>query len=43
MPIIDYVHMEEWYNRNGGFSRDSSAYSSVIDNTYDVMQIQKKY
>ena len=34
MPIIDYVHMEEWYNRNGGFSRDSSAYSSVIDNTY---------
>ena len=34
IPIIDYVHMEEWYNRNGGFSRDSSAYSSVIDNTY---------
>ena len=34
IPILDYVHMEEWYNRNGGFSRDSSAYSSVIDNTY---------
>lgn len=34
IPIIDYVHMEEWYNRNGGFSRDSSAYSSVIDDTY---------
>lgn len=34
IPIMDYVHMEEWYNRNGGFSRDSSAYSSVIDDTY---------
>jgi glycosyltransferase involved in cell wall biosynthesis len=32
-PIIDYVHMEEWYNRNGGYSRDSSAVSSVIDKT----------
>lgn len=31
--IIDYVHMEEWYNRNGGYSRDSSAISSVIDKT----------
>ena len=26
--------MEEWYNRNGGFSRDSSAVASVIDKTY---------
>lgn len=34
IPIIDYVHMEEWYNRNGGFSRDSSAVASVIDKTY---------
>ncbi len=34
IPIMDYVHMEEWYNRNGGFSRDSSAVSSVIDKTY---------
>ena len=34
IPIIDYVHMEEWYNRNGGFSRDSSSVSSVIDKTY---------
>ena len=33
VPIIDYVHMEEWYNRNGGYSRDSSAYESVIDKT----------
>lgn len=34
IPIIDYVHMEEWYNRNGGFSRDSSSVQSVIDKTY---------
>ena len=33
VPIVDYVHMEEWYNRNGGYSRDSSADSSVIDKT----------
>ena len=25
--------MEEWYNRNGGYSRDSSAVASVIDKT----------
>ena len=34
IPIMDYIHMEEWYNRNGGFSRDSSSISSVIDKTY---------
>ena len=33
IPIIDYIHMEEWYNRNGGFSRDSSTVASVIDKT----------
>ena len=33
IPIIDYVHMEEWYNRNGGYSRYSSMYKSVIDKT----------
>ncbi|MBR3134882.1 MAG: glycosyltransferase [Clostridia bacterium] len=33
IPIIDYIHMEEWYNRNGGYSRDSSAAASVIDKT----------
>lgn len=31
--ILDYIHMEEWYNRNGGYSRDSSAVASVIDKT----------
>lgn len=33
LPILDYVHMEEWYNRNGGYSRDSAAVGSVIDKT----------
>lgn len=32
--IIDYIHMEEWYNRNGGYSRDSQGVTSVIDKTY---------
>lgn len=34
IAIMDYIHMEEWYNRNGGFSRDSSRIESVIDKTY---------
>ncbi len=33
IPIMDYIHMEEWYNRNGGYSRDSAAVTSVIDRT----------
>lgn len=33
IPILDYIHMEEWYNRNGGYSRDSASVSSVIDKT----------
>ena len=33
IPIIDYVHMEEWYWRNGGYSRDSFAFKDVIDKT----------
>ena len=33
IPIIDYIHMEEWYNRNGGYSRDSSVMPSILDRT----------
>ena len=33
IPILDYVHMEEWYNRNGGYSRYSSMYNSIIEKT----------
>ena len=42
VPIIDYVHMEEWYIRNGGFSRDSSIMKSVIDKTYTCNGNSKK-
>lgn len=34
IPIIDYVHIEEWYWRNGGYSRDSSILQNIIDKTY---------
>lgn len=33
IPIMDYIHMEEWYNRCGGYSRDSSMVASCIDRT----------
>lgn len=42
IPIIDYVHMEEWYNRNGGYSRDSNAVCSVIDKTLTCNENSKK-
>ena len=42
IPIIDYVHMEEWYNRNGGYSRDSSAVCSVIDKTLTCNENSRK-
>jgi hypothetical protein len=41
-PIIDYVHMEEWYNRNGGYSRDSAAIQDVIDKTYVCNENSRK-
>lgn len=33
LKIMDYIHMEEWYNRSGGYSRDSSSVSGFIDKT----------
>ena len=42
IPIIDYIHMEEWYNRNGGSSRDSSAVASVIDKTFTCNKKSEK-
>lgn len=33
IPILDYVHMEEWYYRNGGYARDTATYESIIDKT----------
>ena len=48
IPILDYVHMEEWYNRNGGYSRYSSMYNSIIDKTMvcnenSKEELEKKY
>lgn len=42
ISIIDYVHMEEWYNRNGGYSRYSSMNSSVLDKTLVCNENSKK-
>lgn len=42
IPIMDYIHMEEWYNRNGGYSRDSSAVSSVISKTLTCNKSSEK-
>ncbi len=42
LAIMDYIHMEEWYNRNGGYSRDSSGVSSVIDKTLFCNQNSEK-
>ena len=42
ISIIDYVHMEEWYNRNGGYSRYSTMLGSVIDETLVCNENSKK-
>lgn len=38
LPIVDFVHMEEWYWRAGGYARTSSALGDVIDKTYVISQ-----
>lgn len=32
--IIDYVHMEEWYWKAGGFARLSGIFGALLDKTY---------
>jgi glycosyltransferase involved in cell wall biosynthesis len=32
--LIDYVHMEEWYWRNGGFARTSGNIENIVDKTF---------
>lgn len=32
--IVDYIHMEEWYWRNGGFARTSGAVGEITEKTY---------
>jgi glycosyltransferase involved in cell wall biosynthesis len=34
VAIIDYVHMEEWYWRAGGYARTSAAVGDIIEKTY---------
>lgn len=34
LVIIDYVHMEEWYWRNGGYARTSAMVGAVTEKTY---------
>ncbi|WP_343248570.1 glycosyltransferase [Diplocloster hominis] len=34
IKIIDYVHMEEWYWRNGGYARISGVFDNYIDKTF---------
>jgi len=34
VAIIDYVHMEEWYWRNGGYARTSGTMGGILEKTY---------
>ena len=34
LAIIDYVHMEEWYWRNGGYARVSGAMGEILEKTF---------
>lgn len=34
LAIVDYVHMEEWYWRNGGYARTSGMVAGVTEKTY---------
>lgn len=34
LAIVDYVHMEEWYWRDGGYARTSGVIAGVTEKTY---------
>lgn len=34
VAFVDYVHMEEWYWRNGGYARTSGSLGPLLDCTY---------
>lgn len=42
IPIVDYIHMEEWYNRNGGYARSSSMLEGIIDKTLVCNSVTEK-
>ena len=41
VAIFDYVHMEEWYWRNGGYARTSGAMGEILEKTYVCNQKTK--
>lgn len=34
VPMVDYVHLEEWYYRGGGYARMTGAVGAALDKTY---------
>lgn len=34
LPVVDYVHMEEWYWRGGGHARSSGNLGGIVEKTY---------
>ena len=43
LPILDYIHSVELYNRNGGYGRDSSMMTSLIDKTITCSKVTEEY
>lgn len=42
LVIVDYVHLEEWYWRNGGYARVSGMLGSVLEKTYVCNSVTKR-
>ena len=43
LPVLDYIHSVELYNRNGGYGRDSSMMTSLIDKTITCSKVTEEY
>ena len=42
LVIVDYVHMEEWYWRNGGYARTSGVFGPFLNKTFVCNSKTKK-
>ena len=42
LVLLDYVHGEEWYWRNGGYARTSGLVSQITEKTYVCNSVTKK-
>ena len=42
LALVDYVHGEEWYWRNGGYARTSGLVKGVTEKTYVCNSVTKK-